>query len=118
MTIEPALVQTMLVDLEAQATGFEMKAAAARELMASLRKVYELGDATNGAGEGRRAPIAAGSLEDRILGALRDEPLSMSDLVDRVKARPPDVRKAVGELIYARRVVKTGKSRATRYRER
>ena len=119
-SLERALVDRMLEDLESQAKRFEAKALDARALMTQLRKVYELEVApasTNGAGDGKvkRAAAAAGSLEDRILGALRAAPIGIADLVKQVKARKPDVKRAMAELIEAGRVKRTGVGPGTKY---
>lgn len=66
---------------------------------------------------GRRQPIAPGSLPDRIVAALTEAkgPVKFGDLVACVKAHAWDVRTAVDNLLFEKRIVKQGQSRATVY---
>ena len=65
----------------------------------------------------RRAPVAAGSLEDRILSAA-DAPVTLKHLVEAGGARPADVKKAVKALLASGQLERTGKTTKTRYQAR
>lgn len=76
-------------------------------------------DAPEKIGGGRASTIsrvAPGSVADRVLEILRERgPSRMVDLVAQAKAREGDVKKAVASLMAAKRVVRTGQRRSTRY---
>lgn len=63
------------------------------------------------------ARVAAGSLEDRILG-LAKAPTTLAQLVESAGARKPDVKAAVKRLIAAERLTLTGRARGARYQVR
>jgi hypothetical protein len=65
----------------------------------------------------RRAPIAEGSLHDRIVSTLREagEPTKFSVILADANARPADVNRALRELVEDARIVRTGKTASTRY---
>ena len=62
----------------------------------------------------RRAQIAAGSLEDRVLSAAK-EPVRLQDLIEAGGARTGDVKKAVKALVACGRLARTGRTMKTRY---
>ncbi len=58
--------------------------------------------------------IADGSLEHLVL-MLAKEPATLADFIAKAGAREPDVRKTVNALVAAKRLIRTGWSRSTRY---
>lgn len=66
---------------------------------------------------GRRQPLAPGSLPDRIVSILTEHgaPMPLATLVDKAKARKPDVVAAKNELVEAKRIVSVGGGRWTQY---
>jgi hypothetical protein len=65
----------------------------------------------------RRQPLAAGSLNDRIVQALSDfqAPMGSQQLCAEVKALPADVKKARKELIDVGRIVMVGQRAGAKY---
>ena len=93
---------------EIKADGLRLKKKI--ELFESMQALYAQAPAK---GRGQKTPIAGGSIPDRILGVIGDagEPLNFSALRDGAKARPRDVREALGGLLDSGRVMTVGNGR-------
>jgi hypothetical protein len=99
----------------------EREIALRQTALSALRELYQpalpLTKRVTKKANGRRAPIAGGSLPDRLLGTLKaaGEPTKVSVLIADAGAREADVRAALNELVSDARVVKTGKTASVRY---
>ena len=80
-----------------------------------LREALEANGSAEG--EGEAGDSAASEAASQLLRVMRQlaRPVSMGDLVRETRGSPPQLRRALGELVETGSVLRTGERRATRY---